>query len=255
MRYCFILFLSLVLSSNLLANNFSQKKVIKIEKSADSFEVIDLNQNVANPNLNLNQQKALFDSSTLIEKKSQITKDKDIDFAIVLTSRKNFGYFLDGFRVSDKEFSTLFAKNLIQSLKLNWVNSAANGIYQSPKTLSYFSPKDAKLINVSPFLTQEKDKAKMYAKFTDYVVVVNLQDFYVNITNYFIITSKEGVANVNFKIISTSNGKILVAKNAKLNLTLKNQDAKQNYQDIINQMPKMLADVIKNQIFHLKLLN
>ncbi|EOH2849376.1 hypothetical protein ACLZ8X_001843, partial [Campylobacter jejuni] len=25
--------------------------------------------------------------------------------------------------------------------------------------------------------------------------------------------------------------------------------------DIINQMPKMLADVIKNQIFHLKLLN
>lgn len=49
--------------------------------------------------------------------------------------------------------------------------------------------------------------------------------------------------------------KILVAKNAKLNLTLKNQDAKQNYQDIINQMPKMLADVIKNQIFHLKLLN
>ncbi|EHE6658919.1 hypothetical protein J0P47_001207, partial [Campylobacter jejuni] len=115
MRYCFILFLSLVLSSNLLANNFSQKKVIKIEKSADSFEVIDLNQNVANPNLN--QQKALFDSSTLIEKKSQITKDEDIDFAIVLTSRKNFGYFLDGFRVSDKEFSTLFAKNLIQSLK------------------------------------------------------------------------------------------------------------------------------------------
>ncbi|EOH5765996.1 hypothetical protein ACL9V4_001646, partial [Campylobacter jejuni] len=119
----------------------------------------------------------------------------------------------------------------------------------------YFSPKDAKLINVSPFLTQEKDKAKMYAKFTDYVVVVNLQDFYVNITNYFITTSKEGVASVNFKIISTSNGKILVAKNAKLNLTLKNQDAKQNYQDIVNQMPKMLADVIKNQIFHLKLLN
>ncbi len=39
-----------------------------------------------------------------------------------------------------------------------------------------------------------------------------LQDFYVNITNYFITTSKEGVANVNFKIISTSNGKILVAK-------------------------------------------
>ncbi|MGM8991714.1 hypothetical protein ACTFES_01900, partial [Campylobacter jejuni] len=56
-------------------------------------------------------------------------------------------------------------------------------------------------------------------------------------------------------IISTSNGKILAAKNAKLNLILKDQDAKQNYQDIINQMPKMLADVIKNQIFHLKLLN
>ncbi|EHU6989756.1 hypothetical protein KZJ82_001266, partial [Campylobacter jejuni] len=170
-----------------------------------------------------------------------------------LTSRKNFGYFLDGFRVSDKEFSILFAKNLIQSLRLDWVNSAANGIYQSPKTLSYFSPKDAKLINVSPFLTQEKDKAKMYAKFTDYVVVVNLQDFYVNITNYFITTSKEGVASVNFKIISTSNGKILAAKNAKLNLILKDQDTKQNYQDIVNQMPKMLASVIDNEIKKLKI--
>lgn len=249
MRYCFALFLSLFLSSNLLANNFSQKKIIKIEKSADNFEVIDLNQNVVNPN----QQKALFDSSTLIEKKSQISKDKDIDFAIVLTFRKNFGYFLDDFRVSDKEFSTLFAKNLIQNLKFNLVNSAANGIYQSPKTLSYFSPKDAELINVSPFLKQEKDKAKMYAKFTDYVVVVNLQDFYINITNYFITTSRKGMANINFKIISTSNGKILAAKNAELNFTLKDQDAKQNYQDIVNQMPKMLSDVIGNEIKKLKL--
>lgn len=249
MRYCFVLFLSLFLSSNLLASNFSQKKVIKIDKSADNFEIIDLNQNVEISDLN--HQKALFDSSTLMEKKSQISKDKDIDFAIVLTTRKNFGYFLDDFRVSDKEFSTLFAKNLIQDLKLNWVNSSANNIYQSPKTLSYFSPKDAKLVNVSPFLKQEKNKP--YAKFTDYVIVVNLQDFYVNIINYFITTSKEGVANINFKIISTSNGKILTAKNAKLNLTLKDQDAKQNYQDIINQMPKMLANVIDNEIKKLKL--
>lgn len=47
--------------------------------------------------------------------------------------------------------------------------------------------------------------------------------------------------------------KILVAKNAELNLTLKDQDAKQNYQDIVNQMPKMLASVIDNEIKKLKL--
>ncbi|ECL3066628.1 hypothetical protein FSS38_04215, partial [Campylobacter jejuni] len=58
---------------------------------------------------------------------------------------------------------------------------------------------------------------------------------------------------VNFKIISTSNGKILAAKNAELNLTLKDQDTKQNYQDIVNQMPKMLASVIDNEIKKLKL--
>lgn len=61
------------------------------------------------------------------------------------------------------------------------------------------------------------------------------------------------MASVNFKIISTSNGKILAAKNAKLNLTLKDQDTKQNYQDIVNQMPKMLASVIDNEIKKLKL--
>ncbi|EAL1697637.1 TPA_asm: hypothetical protein GD773_10100, partial [Campylobacter jejuni] len=58
---------------------------------------------------------------------------------------------------------------------------------------------------------------------------------------------------VNFKIISTSNGKILAAKNAKLNLILKDQDTKQNYQDIVNQMPKMLASVIDNEIKKLKI--
>ncbi len=80
-----------------------------------------------------------------------------------------------------------------------------------------------------------------------------MQDFYVNITNYFITTSKEGVANVNFKIISTSNGKNSCSKKCRIKLTLKNQDAKQNYQDIVNQMPKMLASVIDNEIKKLKL--
>ncbi len=61
------------------------------------------------------------------------------------------------------------------------------------------------------------------------------------------------MASVNFKIISTSNGKILAAKNAKLNLILKDQDTKQNYQDIVNQMPKMLASVIDNEIKKLKI--
>ncbi|ELD0249311.1 hypothetical protein QW000_001318, partial [Campylobacter jejuni] len=55
------------------------------------------------------------------------------------------------------------------------------------------------------------------------------------------------------KIISTSNGKILAAKNAKLNLILKDQDTKQNYQDIVNQMPKMLASVIDNEIKKIKI--
>jgi len=246
MRY--FLFLVLFLSS-ILANDFSQKKLIKMDKNTDSFELIDLNQNVSN----LNQQEALFDSSTLIEKKPQMSRDKDIDFAIVLSFRENFGYFLEGFRVNAKEFSTLFAKGLIGDLKLNWVNSTANAIYQSPQTLSRFSPKDARMINVSPFLKQERDKAKAYAKFTDCVVIINLQDFYVSITNYLITSTKEAVASVNFKIISTSNGQILVAKNAKLTLALKSQNAKQNYQAIQEQMPKMLAGVINNELRKLKL--
>lgn len=250
MKIFFVLCASVLFSISLFANNFSQKKIIKLEQQ-ENFEIIDLHQNVVKQNLD--QQKGIFDSSSLVNKKTNVRKDSDIDFAIVLSFRQNFGYILDGFKVSAKEFSTFFAKRLLGDLKLNFVNSAANGIYQDSRTLTRFSPKDSKLLNVSPFLKKEKDKNKIYAKFTDYLVVVNLDEFYINITNYFIATTKNAVANVNFKVVSTSNGKIIASKNVKLSFALNAKDSKVNYQDILNQMPTMLSEVINKEIKRLNL--
>ncbi|HEB8061524.1 TPA: hypothetical protein RZJ77_000748 [Campylobacter coli] len=245
MKIFLILCISILFNSSLFANNFSQKKIIKLEQQ-ENFEIIDLQQNVMQQNLD--QQKGIFDSSSLASKKESIRKDQDIDFAIVMSFRQNFGYFLDGFRVSAKEFSTLFSKNLVDDLKLNFVNSAANGVYQDSRTLTRFSPKDSKLLNVSAFLKKEKDKSKVYAKFTDYLVVVNLDDFYVNITNYFVTITKNAVANINFKVVSTSNGKILTSKNVRLNFALHAEDPRINYQELVNQMPNMLAEVINKEL-------
>ncbi|MBZ7930330.1 hypothetical protein H2256_06685 [Campylobacter sp. RM9929] len=244
MKLLFVLFISLFLNSNLFASNLSQKKIIKLKPSEDNFELIDLGQNVINSNLD--DQKAVFDSSSLIEKKPILVKDKDKDFAIVLSFRKNFGYLSDGVSVDAKEFSTLFSKRLINDLKLNFANSIANNLYQNSKILSRFSPKDAKMINISPFLMHEKNK--IYTKSIDYLIVINLDDFYVITTNYFITLTKDAVAKINFKIISLDNGKILKAKNVKLNFALDVKNLSKNYQNVIDEMPKMLSEVIDKEV-------
>ncbi|MBZ7941244.1 hypothetical protein [Campylobacter molothri] len=244
MKLLFVLFISLFLNSNLFASNLSQKKIIKLKPSEDNFELIDLGQNVINSNLD--DQKAVFDSSSLIEKKPILVKDKDKDFAIVLSFRKNFGYLSDGVSVDAKEFSTLFSKRLINDLKLNFANSIANNLYQNSKILSRFSPKDAKMINVNPFLMHEKNK--IYTKSIDYLIVINLDDFYVITTNYFITLTKDAVAKINFKIISLDNGKILKAKNVKLNFALDVKNLSKNYQNVIDEMPKMLSEVIDKEV-------
>ncbi|MBZ7934790.1 MULTISPECIES: hypothetical protein [Campylobacter] len=244
MKLLFVLFISLFLNSSLFASNLSQKKIIKLKPSEDNFELIDLGQNVINSNLD--DQKAVFDSSSLIEKKPILVKDKDKDFAIVLSFRKNFGYLSDGVSVDAKEFSTLFSKRLINDLKLNFANSIANNLYQNSKILSRFSPKDAKMINVSPFLMHEKNK--IYTKSIDYLIVINLDDFYVITTNYFITLTKDAVAKINFKIISLDNGKILKAKNVKLNFALDVKNLSKNYQNVIDEMPKMLSEVIDKEV-------
>ncbi|MFX3627256.1 hypothetical protein ACD574_04225 [Campylobacter sp. LH-2024] len=244
MKLLFVLFISLFLNSNLFASNLLQKKIIKLKPSEDNFELIDLGQNVINSNLD--DQKAVFDSSSLIEKKPILVKDKDKDFAIVLSFRKNFGYLSDGVSVDAKEFSTLFSKRLINDLKLNFANSIANNLYQNSKILSRFSPKDAKMINVSPFLMHEKNK--IYTKSIDYLIVINLDDFYVITTNYFITLTKDAVAKINFKIISLDNGKILKAKNVKLNFALDVKNLSKNYQNVIDEMPKMLSEVIDKEV-------
>lgn len=249
MRYFFILCISLFLNPYLLGSDFSQKKIIKMKGESDHFELIDLNQKLLNPKLD--EQKSLFDSSILLKKESNI-KSKNKNFAIALTFRENFAYFLENFKVDAKNFSRSFSKNFINNLKLNLANRTANNLYQNSKTL-LLSSKDAKLVNISAFLKEEKDKSKIYTDFITYLAIINLQDFYINSTNYFITKTQEGVAKINFKLLSTSNGKILVAKNIKLKLALKGKNTKENYQDIIKQMPKMLAQAIDKEIYKLKL--
>lgn len=238
------LFLGLFLCA-IWASDFSKKKLIKIDEGQDNFELINLDQARSTPPLD--SQKALFDSSALKEKQSAI-RDKKLDFAIVFTSRRPFSYPSPQ---GSKNLSHTFSQNTLRALRLNFVNAAANGIYQSQKTLKSFSPQDASLINIAPFLRQEKDRGKIYADFVDYLIIINLNEFYISTTN-FIFTQKTGAnAVINFKLISAK-GEVK-SKNITLKIAL-DEDAspRQNYQKVLDEMPKMLAQVVHRQTRRLK---
>lgn len=242
----FLLFLGVI-----WANDFSQKKIIKIDESQDNFELIKLNQTVNNTPPD--SQKALFDSSTLKEKKAKITQDKKLDFAIVFSFRENFGYVNENFKKQAGFFSSIFSQNTLKSLKLNFINSAANGAYQSQKTLQNFSPKDAKLVNISSFLKKEEDRDKIYADFVDYIIVINLNDFYIETTNFIFTQNISAHAMINFKLIASTKG-LIKSKNISLKLTLdKDKNLEENYHKVLNEMPKMLADVISDETKSLKI--
>ncbi|EPB3789257.1 hypothetical protein ACRGNJ_001442 [Campylobacter upsaliensis] len=243
------LFLILFIFANLLQAEFSQKQIIKMEKE-ESFELIDLNQDTTKQHID--EQKAVFDSSTLKPKKElQVSRDKVLDYGIVFSFNEKFHYFLNNRKVNARDFSHTFTQKTLRNLKLNFLNSTANGIYQSQKTLQDFSPKNAKLVNVAPFLKQEKDKNKLYTQFMDYLIVINLNEFYIELTNYFITQSVSAHANINFKLISSSKG-LIKSKNIHLKLALKDHNTRENLQAILNEMPQMLAEVVKKETKGLK---
>lgn len=243
MRFFLFLFLLLIH----LYGDFSKKNIIRIEKNSDIFDLIELNSTSSS----LDSQKALFDSSTLKEK-AKITKDEKLDFAIVFSFRENFGYADEKIKEEAKIFSQIFAQNTLKSLKLNFINATANGIYQSQKTLQNFSPKDAQLVNIASFLKKEKDKNKIYADFVDYLIVINLNDFYIQNTQFFFTQSTNAKAQINFKLISSTKG-LIKAKNIALRFALaKDKSAEQNYQKVLDEMPQMLTKVIAKESRSLK---
>ncbi|MBS4275849.1 hypothetical protein [Campylobacter vulpis] len=243
------LLLILFIFTNLLQAEFSQKQIIKMEKE-ENFELIDLNQNITKQHID--EQKAVFDSSTLKPKKElSVSRDKVLDYGVVFSFNEKFHYFLNNHKVNAKDFSLAFTQKTLHNLRLNFLNSTANGIYQSQKTLQNFSPENAKLVNVAPFLRHEKDKNKLYAQFMDYLIVINLNEFYIELTNYFITQSTSAHANINFKLVSSSKG-LIKSKNIRLKLALKDQNTRQNLQSILNEMPQMLAEVIKKETKDLK---
>lgn len=245
------LFLVLFMIVNFLQAEFSQKQIIKMQEQ-DNFELIDLNQEVKKEHID--QQKAVFDSSTLKPKeKSSVSKDRTLDYGIVFSFNEKFHYFLNRYKVSAKDFSHYFTQKTLRNLELNFLNATANGIYQSQKVLRDFSPQNAKLVNVAPFLKHEKNKDKIYAQFMDYLIVINLNEFYINLTNYFIAQSTSAHANINLKIVSSSKG-LIKSKNIHLKLALNNnQDAKKNLEEVLNEMPQMLAEVIQKETRNLKI--
>ena len=251
MKILFYILLSFLLLQNASANDFSKKKIIKIGKNDDVFRLIDLNQEIQNENLS--KQKAIFDSSILKEKPSP-KKDQDIDFALFVSYKANFAYAFENFKVLAQDFSLLFAQNFVHSTKLNFINADANRIYQNQKTFNAFSPKDSRILDASRFLKKEKNKNQIYAKFIDYLLVINLNDFYIELTNFLTASNKNAYVLLNYKIISTSTGKIISAKNVKLKLTLSKQaNSQKNYKEITEQMPLLLNKVLEKELKKLKL--
>ncbi|KAA6231346.1 hypothetical protein FMM56_04085 [Campylobacter sp. LR264d] len=254
----FIIFCLLIFAQEIiLSNNFSQKKVIKIDKSKDRLNIIELNQNM--PTQKLDEQKGLLDTSSIREeearKSARAKKDKNIDFGILIGVSSTFGYRLNELDIRPAILSKLFAKKIINSLRLYKANTQANGLYQTQKTLNSLQPSGYfSIVDVSPYLKQEKNKNKMYSKFTDYLIIIYLKDFYVLDTNYIFMQTLNAHALVNFKIVSLTTGKVLVAKNLELKLALDSTlSSRENLESIAAYMPASIAQVIQDDGINLRL--
>lgn len=243
MKLFLLLFLSFFFAQHAVASNFSQKKIIKIDQGEDQFKMIDLGQKVRSQKLD--EQKALFDSSTL----RTAGKDRQVDFGILIGFRENFGYVLDGVNIKARDFSSKFSQEFIKDLSLKLISSSANKMYQMEKTFNFFNPNgNFKLVDVSRFLKQESDTS-----FTDFIIMVSLDEFYVSITDFFFVVLKNAYAKINVKIIQANTGKIANAKNIDLRLRLDSRNPTQNYENLLSQMPQMLAEVVNEEGAKLKL--
>jgi len=248
MQHLLVFLLVFLCLENLQADGFVPKKIIKIKKHEDEFNLIDLNQKLQN--LSSNEQKALLDSSEF--KKEKHYKDTDFNFAILMSFKRNFAYIFDDYFLSAEDFSKEFAKNLIPALDFKLINAKANDLYQTQQMLDKFTQK-SNLIKLDIFLRKEEDKSKIYSSIVDYFLVVDLEDFYINTMKFFTKESVYAYAKINFKFISLSTGKILSAKNARLKLKLESETSMQNCLYVSSQMPLMLADALKKEAFRLKI--
>lgn len=245
----FFLILSLFLIQNLLANDFSQKKIIKISPREDNFNIINLDQKFKTQNLD--KQKALFDSSTLIEKKAK-PNDKNFNFAILIGHKEFFGFAMNDFSTRVDEFSKSFSKNLIQALKkkINLVNRTTNNLYQKQANLDFFH-KELKLVNISSFLDQSQTQQKNI----DYVIVVGLDDFVTRGWIFFNIENQEAYAEFSLYIFDIQNKKFIDSKNISISLDLKKLSPQEAADFSLEQIPSMLAKAIENRIKRLKVRN
>lgn len=243
----FFLILSLFLIQTLLANDFSKKKIIKIAPNKDSFNIIDLDQKFQTQSLD--KQKALFDSSTLIEKKPHIPKDKNVDFAILIGHKPLFGFAMGDFSTRVDEFSKSFSKNLIQDLKekINLANKTMNNFYQRQSNLNFFD-KELKLVNISSFLDQNQSQQKTI----DYVIVVGLNDFTTGGWIFFNIETQEAYAKFSLHIFDIEKKKFIDSKNISINLDLKKLSPQEAADFSLEQIPSMLAIAIENRVKRLK---
>lgn len=247
----FILFFLIIFYS--YASEFSNKKIVKLSPSEDNFELIDLNQEEKSKELD--KQKAIFNSSNL--KKKNVKKnivDKDKDFAILTAyDYKRFGFVLNKFKISQKEFSANILKNITLNLLKNkniiFLNSQANGLYQNQNSVNFLSSsKKYKLFNVSKYLPYEKDETKIYDKNTDYIIFITLNDFFINITNYVAFKTKTAHALIEYKIINMKTKKEDFTKQIYIKLDLKNQDEKQNYTYCVNEISKIVFNNLNNNL-------
>lgn len=244
----FLIF-NLFLFQFLLANDFANKKLIKLPPSEDNFSIIDLHQQVKTQNLD--EQEPLFDSSTLIEKKS-ISKDKDVDFAILIGHKTFFGFAMDDFSTQVKEFSNDFAKKLIQNLKsqIKLVDANKNKLYQSQNNLNFFS-KELKLVDVSSFLDQNQSQMKTI----DYVIVVGLNDFATGGWRFLNIDAQEAYAEFSLYVFDTQNKKFIISNTINIKLDLKKLSPKEAAEFSLEQMSASLANTIEDRVKNLKVKN
>ncbi|WP_348518417.1 hypothetical protein [Campylobacter sp. CCS1377] len=205
---------------NVYANDFTQKKLIKIYR--ENYEIIELKDQI---NDELNKQ--IWD--TKFENNQEfIVWLRGKKFVILTTFTPYYGFVLKDFKKSAYHFSKDLVESVITQLDA-----------KKHKDFQYSLLYDARW-----FMKNQKQSIKNFIKQADYIIVINLDDFYIEITNYMLFDIKTVKTKLNYSIIDAKNQKIKQNRNLGIDFKIGESSQEKDYQKTLELLSKTISEEI-----------
>lgn len=234
-------------------SEFAYKIIIKISEP-EPFELIDLNQT----GMNTKPKEPLFDSSKEVKKNNLYLQyeDTDKDFVLLVGYNKNLHLEFANLSVSGDEFvGNIFEKfidtaNTDKSVQL--LNHQNNNLYENAENFAILdTKKQYEQYRISPLLDYETSFERMYLKAPDYILFIAFDESCLQEKKGWFFTKELIFVNLNYKIISLKDNKLVEAKPIEFSFGLpKTKDMSQKYNFAAEktglELKKYFAEVAKN---------